>query len=64
MQGLYPNSNSNARTKETLTAEAVTTFLRENKIPVLIENGGIYSISILGMGEVLNADFNSCNLTG
>ena len=49
---------------ETLTAEAVTTFLRENKMPVLIENGGIYFISIQGMWEVLNANFNSCNLTG
>jgi hypothetical protein len=37
---LHANSYSNARTKETLTADAVLKFLHENKIPVLIENGG------------------------
>lgn len=34
------DSYNNARTKETFTAYAVLKFLRENKIPVLIENGG------------------------
>jgi hypothetical protein len=34
------SSYSNARTKETLTADAVLKFLHENKISVLIENGG------------------------
>ena len=33
-------SYSNSCTKETLTADAVLKSLRENKIPVLIENGG------------------------
>jgi hypothetical protein len=37
---LRANSYSNARTKETLTADAVLKFLHENKVPVLIENGG------------------------
>jgi hypothetical protein len=37
---LCANSYSNARTKEMLTADAVLKFLRENNIPVLIENGG------------------------
>jgi hypothetical protein len=44
-----PNSSlnltltSNVPAQETLTASAVETFLRENQMPVLIENGGIYS---------------------
>jgi hypothetical protein len=39
---LRGNSYSNARTKETVTADAdaVLKFLHENEIPVLIENGG------------------------
>jgi hypothetical protein len=37
---LRPNLYSNTRPKETLTADAVLKFLHENKIPVLIENGG------------------------
>ena len=37
---LCANSHSNARAKETLTADAVLKFLHENEIPVLIENGG------------------------
>ena len=37
---LRANSYSNARTKENLTADAVLDLLHENKILVLIENGG------------------------
>jgi hypothetical protein len=32
---------SNTLTQKTLTADAVEKFLRENEIPVLIENGGM-----------------------
>ncbi|KAF8474351.1 hypothetical protein DFH94DRAFT_695423 [Russula ochroleuca] len=37
--GLCPNLTSSVRMKETLTADAVQKFLRENKFSVLIENG-------------------------
>ena len=59
MQDLCPNSTSDTGTKETFTADAVQKFLRENKIPVFIENGGMYTISIQRMQEGLNADFDS-----
>jgi hypothetical protein len=63
MQDLCPNSTSNAHTKGTLTADAVQRFLRENNIPVLIENGGIRPYQHKECGG-LNADFDSRNPTG
>ena len=50
-QVLYPNSTSNPRTKETLTADAVQKYLRENKFPVLIENGGMSYINTRNAGR-------------
>lgn len=41
----------NARTKETLTADAVLRFLHENKTPVLIENGGMLPVSYKEFGR-------------
>ena len=53
MQNFRTNLNDNARTKGTLTADAVLKFLHENKIPVLIENGGKYPRSYKGCGRGL-----------
>ncbi len=51
MQNLCLILYRNAFTKETLTLDAVLKFLHENKIPVLIENGGKYPISYKGCGS-------------
>ena len=40
----YLMSISNANSQETLTADAVEGFLRQNEINVLIENGGMKSL--------------------
>ena len=58
MQVLFPNSISNLRIKEALTADAVQKYLRENKFSVLIENGGMSYINTR-CGEGLNADLTT-----
>jgi predicted solute-binding protein len=40
------NSTSTAHTKETFTADAVLKYLRENTIPVFVENGGMCPASL------------------
>ena len=41
--GLY-KSTIDALAQETLTADAIENFLREKKMPLRVENGGIYSV--------------------
>ncbi len=47
MLDLSPLANSTSTAhKETLTADAVLKYLRENKIPVFLENGGMCPVSL------------------
>ena len=44
---------SKTRTQEVFTADAVAQFLHENQTPVLLENGGIYTMLFHVKREVL-----------
>ena len=37
------------RTKDSLTGDAVESFLHENEIPLLLENGGMFPVTLQGM---------------
>jgi hypothetical protein len=59
--GLIHRVNHDALAQEILTADAVEKFLRENRTPVHVENGGAYSASLQDMREALNSCFDSRN---
>ena len=59
----FPKSVSNAFAQDTLTANAIEKFLRDEKMPLLIENGGVSCISNTSRNVGLSADFNSGNST-
>ena len=45
--------------KDSLTQVAVEKLLREKKVPMLVENGGMCFVPPQGMQEELNATFDS-----
>ena len=59
--GIY-KSAIDALAQETLTADAIENFLREKKIPLRVENGGIYSVLLQEMQEGLNLSLDSRDL--
>jgi hypothetical protein len=48
--------------QDTLTADSVEDFLRQNEIGVLVENGGMCPASPLGRREELNASLTAAIL--
>ena len=58
MLDLSPLANSTSTAhKEALTADAVLKYLRENRIPVFIENGGMCPVSLRSMPVGVKCSF-------
>jgi hypothetical protein len=61
---LCTNATSNVLSQKTFTADAVMQALRENRIPLLIENGGTCPVPFQGKREVLNPSSDSRSAAG